>query len=75
SRDGLLRMVEQRPAIRALEEERRSELLGDVAALYDSMSRAPEPLLLPYQAHCTRAVVCQDELSIPISYDDGLKIF
>ena len=75
SRAGLLRMVENRPAINALKEAQRSKLLHDVATLYDSMSRPPEPLLLPYQAHCTRAVVCQDELSIPISYDDGLKIF
>lgn len=74
-REGLLQMVQRRPALRTLDDDRRAQLLADVAELYDSMARPPEPLLLPYQALCWRATVCQDEMSVPITYEDGLKIF
>ena len=38
-------------------------LLAEVAALYDTSARQPEPLLLPYTVRCTRAEVDHAELS------------
>lgn len=73
TRDGLIAMVAQRPAIAALPEDRREALLADVGGIYDSSARAPEPLLLPFQAECRRARVDHTELTMPI-VDDGLRI-
>ncbi|WP_090589736.1 class I SAM-dependent methyltransferase [Auraticoccus monumenti] len=55
TRDGLLEMVGRRPAVRALDADRRQELLGEVSGLYDSIARYPEPLMLPFQSSCWRA--------------------
>lgn len=74
TRDQLLAMVSRRPAIGGLAETRRAKLLDDLGGLYDSVARVPEPLLLPYQAMCWRAAVNQAELSVPISFPDGLRI-
>lgn len=74
-RDAMLAMVQRRNAIAAAPVAVRDRLLTDVAALYDSMARAPEPLNLPYVSRCWRAEVCQDEMSIPIQYEDGLRLF
>ncbi|NNG20915.1 class I SAM-dependent methyltransferase [Naumannella sp. ID2617S] len=72
-RQGLLRMVRSRPALAALPEDRLSELLGRVAALYDDAARPPEPLLLPFQATCRRALVDQSEFTMPME-TEGLRI-
>lgn len=72
TRDSLLAMVRQRPAIARLPEDRRSQLLDDVGELYDSSARTGE-LLLPFQAVCRRAWVDQSELTQPMD-DDGLRI-
>lgn len=74
TREGLVAMVAGRRSTQLLDEGTRTRLLADVAAHYDSMARAPEPLLLPYQATCWRARVSQDELSVPIVVEDGLRI-
>ncbi len=72
TRAGLATMAEQRPAVAALPADRRTEVLAEVGALYDSSARAPEPLLLPFRTSCWRAVVDHTELTI--DEDPGLTI-
>lgn len=74
-RPQLVAMVERRKAVAELDAERRAELTAAVGAIYDSTARAPEPLLLPYQATCWTATVDQSELSVPLPRDDGLRIW
>lgn len=57
TRKGLVSMVERRPSTAQLDTASRHALLAEVAALYDSIARAPDPLLLPYRASCWRARV------------------
>nr|NLI49533.1 methyltransferase domain-containing protein [Propionibacterium sp.] len=58
-----------------LAEDRRAELLAEVASLYDSSARAPEPLLLPYRVACWRARVDHSEFTSGLTLpDDGLPI-
>jgi ubiquinone/menaquinone biosynthesis C-methylase UbiE len=64
TRATLLRMVERRPSTARLDPETRAALLNDVGELYDSIARPPEPLLLPYQATCWRAVVDHSQLAL-----------
>ena len=64
TRDGLVTMAQRRPAIAALGQAERAELLAEVGALYDSSARAPEPLLLPFRTSCWRAQVDHTELTI-----------
>lgn len=72
-RDGLLAMVRRRPAIARLPQDRLESLLADVGAIYDTSARAPEPLLLPFQAVCRRAWVDHSDLTQPLD-TDGLRI-
>lgn len=72
-RDQMIAMVAARPAVKDAEEGVREALLADVGELYDSSARAPEPLLLPFQAQCWRAYVDHSELTQPVS-EDSLKI-
>ena len=72
-RDGLLAMVRRRPAIARLPQDRLDSLLADVGAIYDASARAPEPLLLPFQAACRRAWVDHSDLTQPLD-TDGLRI-
>lgn len=73
TRAGLLAMVERRPTTAELDPDVREQLLAEVGGLYDSSARAPEPLLLPYQASCWRAVV--DHSSLVLESDqDALQI-
>ena len=74
TRPQLLAMVERRPAVRALEPWRREELLAEVGYLYDSSARAPDPLLLPFQASCWRAEVDHSRMAIEVDWDDVLQI-
>ena len=56
TRTGLVTMVERRPAVAKLDPTRdRPAARG--RALYDSIARPPEPLLLPFQTSCWRAEV------------------
>jgi ubiquinone/menaquinone biosynthesis C-methylase UbiE len=73
TRAGLLAMVERRPTTAGLEPDVRDQLLAEVGGLYDSSARAPEPLLLPYQASCWRAMA--DHSSLVLESDqDALHI-
>ncbi len=68
TRPQLIGMVERHPAAKQLEPGRRTELLAAVGEVYDSSARRPEPLLLPYQASCWRAVV--DHSGLVLGDDD-----
>jgi SAM-dependent methyltransferase len=73
--DGLLAMVSGTSMAKRLDGERRAELLDGVLDLYRNSARPPEPLLLPYQVRCWRAVVDHTELTAPLDLsDDGLHI-
>ncbi len=74
SRAGLIAMVEQRPATAKLESGARQDLLREVGQLYDSSARPPEPLLLPYQASCWRAVADHTQLAAVDEDFDALEI-
>lgn len=73
-RPGLVDMVSNRPGIEQLAEPVRAQLLSDVGQLYDNYARAPEPLMLPFQASCWRARVDHRELTIGSADEDGLDI-
>ena len=68
TRKGLVSMVERRPSMTRLDPAHRQALLDEVAALYDSIARPPEPLLLPYRASCWRAEV--DHTGLVLGEDD-----
>lgn len=70
SRAGLVSMVARRPSAQQLEPEQRQRLLSEVADLYDSSARPPEPLLLPFRATCWRAVADHSQLA---AMDDDLS--
>ncbi len=72
SRGAMLTMVANR--FPDLDDDRRDQLLADVAALYDGSARRPEPLLLPYQVACWRALVDHREFTHLDGPDDGLPI-
>jgi len=68
-------MVSRSPRLATLGEPDADVLLAEVAALYDSSARDPEPLLLPYSVMCWRATVDHSELSAVLHLpDDGLQI-
>ena len=73
-RPGLLAMVERRPSTAELEPAVREKLLADVADLYATCARPPEPLLLPFQASCWRTDVDHRELKLTDSADEALQI-
>ena len=73
TRQGLIDMAANRPAIAGLGEHERQELLAQVGGVYDSVARPPEPLLLPFQLVCWRARVDHSQLDLPIEAD-GLDI-
>jgi ubiquinone/menaquinone biosynthesis C-methylase UbiE len=72
TRAGLVSMAARREAVAALPEAARTAVLDEVAALYDSSARAPEPLLLPFRTSCWRAVV--DHAGLAIDEDPALTI-
>ena len=73
NRASMLDMVARR--FPELGEDRLSELLASVAALYDDSARKPEPLLLPYRVSCWRSWVDHSELTSGLALpDDGLQI-
>lgn len=73
-RAGLLATVRRRPATAALDDHDRDELLAEVGGLYEAYARPPEPLMLPFQASCWRAVVDHRELAVPHVDDAALEI-
>ena len=74
SRAGLVAMVQRSPSAQQLEPERQQRLLDEVADLYDTSARSPEPLLLPYRATCWRAVVDHAQLAAIDEELDALEI-
>lgn len=68
TRAQLVEMVARRPTTAALETSVREGLLAEVGEVYDSSARPPEPLLLPFQASCWRAVV--DHSGLVLGEDD-----
>lgn len=54
TRDGLVDMVAQRRSVKLLAEDERTALLSEVAELFHSIARYPEPLMLPFQSSCWR---------------------
>lgn len=73
ARVDLLDMVAHR--FPELESDRLARLLDDVAQLYASSARVPEPLLLPYQVACWRIPVDHSEFTSQLHLpDDGLSI-
>lgn len=73
TRQGLIDMAANRPAIAGLPEPERQEVLAQVGGIYDSVARPPEPLLLPFQLSCWRARVDHSQLELPAEAD-GLDI-
>jgi SAM-dependent methyltransferase len=74
TRDGLISMVERRPAVARLNAVARERLLREVGALYDTSARRPEPLMLPFQTSCWRVEVDHSKLVITDDFDDVLQI-
>jgi SAM-dependent methyltransferase len=74
TRDGLISMVERRPAVARLNAVARERLLREVGALYDTSARPPEPLMLPFQTSCWRVEVDHSKLVITDDFDDVLQI-
>jgi SAM-dependent methyltransferase len=74
TRDGLISMVELRPAVARLDSAARARLLGEVGAIYDEYARVPDPLMLPFQTSCWRAEVDHSKLVINDDFDDVLRI-
>jgi SAM-dependent methyltransferase len=74
TRDGLISMVERRPAVTRLDPAARTRLVREVGALYDEYARVPEPLMLPFQTSCWRAEVDHSKLAITYDFDDVLQI-
>jgi ubiquinone/menaquinone biosynthesis C-methylase UbiE len=74
TRDGLISMVERRPAVAQLDPVARERLLHAVGALYDSSARRPDPLMLPFQTSCWRVEVDHSTLVIADDFEDVLRI-
>jgi SAM-dependent methyltransferase len=74
TRDGLISMVERRPAVGQLNPTARDRLLREVGALYDSSARRPDPLMLPFQTSCWRVEVDHSKLAITDDFEDVLRI-
>ena len=63
-RRGLLDMVASRPTVQRQPEAERDRVLGEIAALYDSSARVPDPLLLPFQTVAWAATVDHSRLDL-----------
>ena len=74
TREGLISMVERRPAVAQLNRVARDRLLSEVGALYDTSARAPDPLMLPFQTSCWRVEVDHSRLVITDDFEDVLRI-
>lgn len=73
TRPQMLLMVRRNPAVQRLPEAQREQLVAKVGELYDNSARAPEPLLLPWQASCWRAEVDHSQVNFTDN-GDGLNI-
>lgn len=73
TRAELIAMAHRLPAVQRLGPTERDEVSAQVGALYDTSARAPDPLMLPYQTSCWRALVDHTQLSISDA-DTALQI-
>ena len=74
-KQDLRRMIGRLDGVAAAEPEARAEVLAEADALYDSVARVPDPLLLPYTVTCWRGTVDHTELTAPLEPEDvGLRI-
>jgi SAM-dependent methyltransferase len=74
TRDGLISMVDRRPAVGQLNPTARDRLLREVGGLYDSSARRPDPLMLPFHTSCWRVEVDHSKLAITGDFEDVLRI-
>ena len=74
TREGLISMVERRPAVARMQPGTRDRLVRDVGDLYDAYARRSDPLMLPFQTSCWRAEVDHSKLVIDDDFDDVLQI-
>ena len=74
TRAGLVKTVERRPSVAALDPDVREQLLHDVGRLYDTSARVPDPLLLPFQTSCWRAQVDHSKMALDDDLNDVLQI-
>ncbi|GAA1391919.1 class I SAM-dependent methyltransferase [Luteococcus peritonei] len=75
TRDQMLAMVANQPAVAALDDDLRQMVLDDARSLYDDARPGADDLKLPYQLKVWRAHVDHEELTAPIEIDDtGLVI-
>ena len=75
SRDDLQNLVRAQPLASHLDEAQLSQLLDQVADLYDGAVRPGESLRLPFQLLCWRAWVSHEVLTPPVRLpDSGLAI-
>ena len=74
TREGLISMVERRPAVARMQPGARDRLVRDVGDLYDTYARRSDPLMLPFQTSCWRAEVDHSKLVIDDDFDDVLQI-
>jgi hypothetical protein len=74
TREGLIDMVERRPAVAKLNSVARERLVREVGGLYDTSARAREPLMLPFQTSCWRVEVDHSKLVITEDLEDVLRI-
>ncbi|MDQ7991365.1 MAG: methyltransferase domain-containing protein [Propionicimonas sp.] len=71
----LLAMVERLGGFADADPEARQAVVAETGALYDSVARVPDPLLLPYTISCWRGQVDHTELTAPLQPEDvGLRI-
>ncbi|MDR0960637.1 MAG: class I SAM-dependent methyltransferase [Propionibacteriaceae bacterium] len=75
TKEALQTSAQQAQGADRLDEEARQALADEVGALYDEYARPPEPLQLPFQLTCWKALVDQRELSEATTPSaDGLTI-
>lgn len=71
----LHRMIARLDGVAAAEPDVRAEVFAEADALYNSVARIPDPLLLPYTVTCWRGTVDHTELTAPLEPEDvGLRI-
>ena len=73
-KEEMLAQVSKIDAVAALDQGASAALLSDVAQVYDTSARVPEPLLLPYTVTCWRAEVRHVASNVRPRIDDGLRI-
>ncbi len=73
NRSDMIDLVSRQPAVAALGEHRRREVLAETRQIFDNSASLGE-LRLPYQLRCWRAHVDHHELTTPITFNDGALV-